>query len=800
MPFLGNQPLANRFFDSRLVSAGLFFVLTLVLGAYSLQHWKTGIPLDADLFSLLPTAEQDPVAQRAQQVAESTLSRTTLMWIGPSTPDQLRDSVMRVSQALQKSGLFAAIHSGVPKHHDQLQTLLPWRFSLLSAQYKAQLQADNGVAQFLDNYYQRLMSPVSAVGPISLQEDLLGLLNGWLQALPLTTPPIDVETGLWTATIDGRVGAFLVLINQADAFTLKAPEQIAAVIEQIRHDEALSDTQILASGAALFSAAAAHQAKQEISTVGLGSGIAAIVLILWVFRSLRGLLSLLPVIFGSWIALLVCDLVFTRVHLMTLVFGASLTGVSIDYALHVMADAFQRQGQWSASAAVKKLLPGLTLGMLTSVLAYACLALAPFPGLQQVALFSGVSLFSAYMMVVMMFPLCLAGFQRTHTPVLLHLIRQFMVWREPFLAKRTLYFGLILAIAIAGFFQLKSDDNVRLLYSNSPQLQQDDAKLREAFGLKHNSQFLLLEASNEIQLLALEQQVASKLDTLITQQQLTGYAALSQWLPTQDQQRENQALLERTLLAPASAGYQSLMQMGISAAALEQQWQDYQSVQGRHLGIEEALSLPIAAPWKSLWLGQSEHGVASRITLQGANDIALIKRTIAGIEGARLIDRVADISELLGRYRVYSAYLVVLALFITWVLLAPRYGLQRAFQVVAAPALAIVLTVGLHGWLNLNFNLFSLFGFLLVLGMGVDYAIYFSEAGDHLDNTALGITLDALTTLFSFGLLSVSETPAVSAFGISVLCGITFSWLFAHWVGTPASKPSAQPNQQGVTS
>lgn len=781
---------------NRFVLGGVWLVLTLLLAGFSAQQWKTGLPLDADLFSLLPRAEQDPVVQAAQQAAESTLSRTTLLWVGPAESEQLSDTVTRIQTALTQTQLFAHIHSGTGSIDERaLHALLPWRFALLAPSQSTLLSETTGTERFLDLFYSRLMNPVSLSGPVSLQEDLFGLLNQWLSGLPLQTPAADPVTGLWTARINGRTGAFLVLTNQADTFALNAPERIADAIASIRQQEASRDTRMLASGAALFAASAATQAKAEISTVGLGSAVAALAMILLVFRSLRGWLALLPILYGNWLAMLACSLVFGKIHLMTLVFGASLTGVSIDYALHVMTDAFQSQGRWSASLAVRRLLPGLTLGMVTSVLAYACLALAPFPGLQQVALFSGVSLLSAFLMVVMTFPLLLQGFQRKHTPWLLRAIYALLHYRNALLPKRTFLFGVTVLITVAGFTQVVAQDSIKMLYSVSPALQQDDEAIRNAFGIRYNSQFFLIEAKDQNRLLEKEIQLTQRLDALISDGKLQAYSALSQWIPTPAVQQQNLARLEDKVFNPTLSVRTTLTALGINDTVIQQQWQDFSAQRHRWLSIDEAMQLPIALPWKSLWLGQTKTGVASRISLQGATDLTALQQATADLKGIRYIDRIDDISHLLGRYRAYTALLIGLALVAVFALLAPRYGARGALQVVSAPALAILVTVGLHGWFDLNFNLFSLFGFLIVLGMGVDYAIYFRESSQHLPTTALGITLDALTTLFSFGLLAVSSTPAVSAFGISVLSGIFFSWLFAHLVDGQPNIPEIPPEK-----
>ena len=84
---------------------------------------------------------------------------------------------------------------------------------------------------------------------------------------------------------------------------------------------------------------------------------------------------------GCAAALTVTDLLFGQVHVLTLVFGATLIGVAEDYGIHYFA---ARQGhpvdrRWQQLA---EILPGLTLALATSGIAYLALGLAPFPGLR----------------------------------------------------------------------------------------------------------------------------------------------------------------------------------------------------------------------------------------------------------------------------------------------------------------------------------------------------------------------------------------------------------------------------------
>ena len=59
--------------------------------------------------------------------------------------------------------------------------------------------------------------------------------------------------------------------------------------------------------------------------------------------------------------------------------------------------------------------------------------------------------------------------------------------------------------------------------------------------------------------------------------------------------------------------------------------------------------------------------------------------------------------------------------------------------------------------------------------MGVDYGIFLLEHPG--DNSAwLAITLASTSTLLGFGLLALSSTPALSAFGLTMLLGGLIIW------------------------
>ena len=63
--------------------------------------------------------------------------------------------------------------------------------------------------------------------------------------------------------------------------------------------------------------------------------IGIVALILLTLGSIRYLwVALIPIFVGVLGGLVVCLLVFSKLHVITVVFGASLVGVCIDYCLH----------------------------------------------------------------------------------------------------------------------------------------------------------------------------------------------------------------------------------------------------------------------------------------------------------------------------------------------------------------------------------------------------------------------------------------------------------------------------------
>ena len=153
------------------------------------------------------------------------------------------------------------------------------------------------------------------------------------------------------------------------------------------------------------------------------------------------------------------------------------------------------------------------------------------------------------------------------------------------------------------------------------------------------------------------------------------------------------------------------------------------------------------------------------------------------MQGVSLVDPAGDLSALFERYRVRASWLLVAAYVLVFTGLGLKFGWRNGLTIISVPVVSALVALATMGWFDQLFSLFNLFALLLVLGIGIDDAIFFFIAQDKRASTSLAVTLSALTTLLAFGLLAVSSTEIVHAFGFTVAVGILTALMCAPLIG-----------------
>ena len=536
----------------------------------------------------------------------------------------------------------------------------------------------------------------------------------------------------------------------------------------------------------LHAIAGTERARTEISIVGLGSLVGIVALFLIVFRSWRPLgLSLAVIAIGCLAGLAACLLVFGQIHLLTLVFGASLVGISVDYALHYFCEGFRLGADWSPEAALGHIFAGITLGLITTIIGFAGLLVAPFPGLRQLAVFSSAGLAFAYGSVVTCYPLLTRAPMPLRAPPLLPLLARYArLWRRRWGWPQVVGCSLVAGILAAGCLRLRAEDDIRLLQSPDPAVLREDQEVRAAIGRAPASQFFLVEGRDPGELLAREEALTTELRALEQAGALAGHRALADVLPSPARQAGNRALLA-SLIEDDPARLQRLGDaIGLEDGVLQSYAAAFREAQGEPpLGLDEWRAGPLAAAYADLWLGRTARGLVAAVSLEGVREVPALRALARPGQGVHLIDQVGALSALFGEHRRSTVALTLAAYLAVTLLLAFRYGLKGGLVAMTPPVLAALTTLGLLGLLGQAISLFNIMALLLVLGIGVDYALFFRETGVASDTTMLAIALSAITTILAFGLLAFSATAAIHAFGLTVMIGISVAFLLSPMAG-----------------
>ncbi|WP_223851448.1 MMPL family transporter [Cupriavidus pauculus] len=761
------------------VLAVLWLLAVLALGWHQANFWRDG-RVDTDIMALLPSSERTATADRVLRQLAEDVSREVVVLVGAPDWQAARhaaDGIRAVTGA----------HPELLKPIDKLGTFdldaalafyRPWRGRLLTDAQRAQLthaDADALSQQALARLYQ--ISSGSAL--TGWAADPLGLWQDWWLARADVTR-VRERDGLPSFTADGMQWILLTYRIGKPAFSVGGDtdygDLLAAAEARARRDNA--GVRVVSAGIPLHAEAAAARASFEINVIGFGS-LAAVLLLVWLaFRSMRPIvLVALSLAIGTAAAISVTAIVFDRVHLITLVFGASLVGVAEDYGIHYFVTR-QANGNRSPASTMRLLLPGMALALSTSVVAYLALGVAPFPGLRQMALFSAVGLVAAFLTVVLWFPLLDRGRLRP-TRMSEWLTRGLARWPRARMDRPTLIAGAALVVFIvSGLLQVRVVDDVRQLQNSPAHLVDAQRTVGRLLGSPSPTQFLLVRGASPDQVLEREEAVKSRLRGLVAQGRLDGVIALSDWVPSAATQRADAALTGPLEEAVRERVAKALRTTRVAMPSDDAQPNDV-------LTLSAWLASPVSAALRHLWLGREGHSTgpyASVVLLRGLADPAAasaVEAAVSGSPGVEYADRIADLTGLLHHYRVLMTWLLLAGAVAVSVLLAWRYG-RASWRALVPTLLAGLCSVALLGWLQVPLQLFPVLALALLLGVGVDYGIFLLEhPGDGVSWTA--IVLGAASTLLAFGLLALSSTPALHAFGVTMLAGVGAVWALSPW-------------------
>ncbi|AXV33222.1 hypothetical protein BFW41_04605 [Aeromonas hydrophila] len=619
----------------------------------------------------------------------------------------------------------------------------------------------------------QIYSPFGGVSRTEWQADPLLLTRAAVQGQMAS--PLRLDHG-WLISRDEAGRQWYLLRAELDlsAFDLaRNSELLSRLNEAEQHLKAeFPGVELLRRGTLFYSQHASELAQQDISTIGLGSTVGVLLLMWLAFRSLRALwISLLPIAVGLAWGVLAVLLWFGEVHMFTLVISSSLVGI-IDYGIHFLTERRLHGRQESPHQTRARLLPSLSMALFATLVGYGLLWLAPFPGLQQMALCALVGLTASFITVLCLYPLWLGELPQREARVLVPMALWLKWWRE----WRLLRWGvplLWLTLIGAGLSRLAVDDDIARLQPLPVELQAQERQIQRLTGQQGGmTGFLVTAADGETALQRLEA-MSRKLAEAKAEGQLTGFVSLAQWLPSLARQQADHAALTGLLPEVVTR----LNQAGVPVKAEPRPWHP--------LTPQQWLASPVSEGSRLLWHTMADGRVALWLPVNGVTDAAAVAALAEGQEGVFWQDPRNQWSQLFAHYRVKLTELLLVAIALVGGLLWARFGWRKGGRILLISGFSLGSGLALLAACGQPLTLFGVLAMSLIFGIGIDYSLFFAySGGDPLRqrSTMFAILLANLTTQLSFGLLALSHTSAIAGFGLVLSGGIFTAFLLSPLV------------------
>jgi predicted exporter len=756
----------------RARAATLIVVLGTALGfAAAVPHMR----FTTQITAFLPDDSANRGAQIAALLAESEFARVMVidLSVEPPAPDRLGALTRALLEFLRTQPDVAMARSGFTEA-DVTATLAFLEGYPATAFVPRTAYTDDALRARLSELRDQLASPLGVVVRRTAPRDPLGGLWEPVRALREVRGSSLIDDDGILFTRDHR-HAFAFVETRSSPFDSDAQRRFRAVLDGWI-ERAPRGLQMQTAGTAQFAIASEAQIKDDVNRIGILSTVGMVAIFLVLFGSLRMiLLGFVPMLFGSAVAVLACEALFGEIHGITIAFGTSLLGVGLDYVEHYYAHFVLTEAP--PAATMKHVAPSLLAGALTTILGFIGIGASGLAGLRQMAVFSAIaivaSMAATYWIVPPWMPAryrpprSLGVVNRGARALLARVTRR--RWGRRW---RATLLGLAVIAAAISACAAEFSDNVNMLVSDRGAHVVDDRAVRTRLGPEWSC-FAVITAATDDALLDAIGRTTAELSRAQAAGTVASFVPLDRLLPSRAEQLARFAAAQGAAprIRRALAGLDFVPdQFGAFWGALD-------DPAPRILTLADVRRSPLA-PLLVAWVPAQATPIAL-IPLIGATDLAALR---AQVPSAAIVAPAQTIVELFRGVRIQTVLASLGGLAAIFLLLVGRYRSARKSMVALAPGLlACVATVGALVAAGVALNILHVMSLLLVVSMGVDFGIFLVDTTETLEESArtmVSILTASITTVLSFGLLGLSESPGLAALGITVTLGTTLSLVF----------------------
>ena len=679
----------------------------------------------------------------------------------------------------------------------------PYRQYLLSHNFIDEINRDQG-NKYVNKIQMGVLSSFGYQQAASLNSDPLQVMESFFHSVS-SSLSFKTENGFFVKEEGGIFYAFGFLEvkdkdNQSEVI-------FSSHIQQLRF---LLRTKFYITSPLLYAASGAESSMNEARAFSFLSLITIALLLFIVFSSFKPLfISLCLIVLSSLQGFLLTELIFGHIHIVTLLLSVGTLGVIADYCIHY----FVHSSQGATELSLKKIIKPLTLSLLTSLSGYLMFLTGSIEELKQLSLFSVTSLLSAYLYVLLFFPMFSVKKLNTSSLLMKKIFGKRIEKNKTLNMNRKLL-KVVIALLILFIilpFTLSFNDDASLLQQKNRDLDHQEKKIRSILGFKsYPHSYLIL--SQDIQTLLLKEEnlrtrilrknvttrssvTASPLDERRgadeerrgRQQSLSPRGeplyknkdilvrGVSSWVPSLKRQEES---LDRyKQLYPIV--YQLYTLLGVPGAD-EKAQKVYTVVDQQKLEFEEWYEEFKNTLVVGDYLGKINGKHLSRVVQFGGEMLSSGELS----QGVYSLDKRSEISKVFKLLRQKILWILLSLILLVLLVLIGFYGLAKSCFILMPPLFGLLFSSIVSSSYFGFMNLFDCLALILIFFLGIDYSFFMQFSDSDIEShTHLAISVSLLTTIFSFGILIFSTTSAMQHFGLTMVVGMISSYLVVTQLG-----------------
>ena len=750
----------------------MFLLTCMVMSLY--WFFNDRIRVNTNVLALFPEQVFSSLDVSVQNAMLERLDKQVVFLV-KDNGDQQANSAQFLLKSLENLGCFESIigHIDEQKFNDIGKFYFDNKEVLLDSKTRALLQDQDQLFAYLQ---ANIFASFSGISAQELSHDPLMLTRAVQMNNLADKGPMTIYHNFLATNYQNNTYYLLVGQLRSTGFDIQTGAEIVKNIEHIKSQlyEHFPNSELLVRGTVFYNQSAATLAKHDITYLGLSSITLMLLVMLLSYRSLWPLvLAVFSISCGALVGFTISIGLFDSVHIITLLISMSVIGISADYTIYFCSLAFAMGAANFKEQEQRSLAKVLLVSLITTVISYVLMTLAPFPIIRQICVFAISGLVASCLVVITLYPFVLKLFKQQASSLigacaLEHLLEVFK--SNKFKVGYCFIFVLIIAY---GLPKMTMDHDIAKLQSLDVALKEQDQKIALITGQSADQNWLVASADDENQLLKIANLAYEHLSVAQEQGKIGSFTKIP--IVTKEQQLNNISLVA-SVYPKVKEFYEDLgMALDNNSPVL-----NFSQDKIALLSLDDFLKSPASMGFGLMVFKLPDHKMALLIPLSEIKDKHYIKQISENIEGLHYIDRKSDFDAIFEKCSQLLLLVLALSMVVVTISSIIRNGFKFGLIFLTPSIGAVAMSYASLGILGMQANMFAILASLLVLGISVNYSIFNSYSTKELKVISQwSITMAMMTTIITLGVLVFSSTYAVTVFGSTLLFGIATSFLLS---------------------